>query len=283
MLEAPDWFREAIDTTPEHHDVDVDGTSVHYRAWGPAGAPGVVLIHGGGAHSAWWDHIAPLLTAGHRVVAPDLTGHGDSAWKPEYVRSRWADETVAVSEAAGLDRPVMIGHSMGGWVAVYAGVLHPHAMRSVVAIDSPLNDEPPEEEPLRHRRPGPQTKVYADIQDAVDRFRTVPSQDVLLPYVAEHVAIESLRQVEGGWTWKFDPEVFGDRGWHRDLLPQLTVPATLVRCENGLVSPDMAAKMATKPPAGMPVIDLPEAGHHAMFDQPLALVAALRTLLAVSG
>jgi pimeloyl-ACP methyl ester carboxylesterase len=283
MHESPDWFRRAIDDAPEHHDVEVDGATVHYRAWGPEDAPGVVLIHGGGAHSGWWDHVAPFLAEDHRVIAPDLTGHGDSAWKADYVRSRWADETVAVAEAAGLDRPVMIGHSMGGWVAVYAGVLHPQAMRSIVAIDSPLNDDPPEEEPLRHRRPGPQTKVYASQQDAVDRFRTVPAQDTLLPYVAEHVAIESLRQVEGGWTWKFDPGVFGDRSWHRDLLAQLTVPTVLLRCAHGLVSAEMAAKMTTKIPGGMPVIELADAGHHAMFDQPLAVVTALRTLLATGG
>ena len=75
--QVPDWFARAIAQAPEHRDVVVAGARVAYRAWGPAGAPGVVLVHGGAAHSGWWDHVAPLLT-GHRVVALDLTGHGDS-------------------------------------------------------------------------------------------------------------------------------------------------------------------------------------------------------------
>jgi pimeloyl-ACP methyl ester carboxylesterase len=277
--DVPEWFRRAIDAKPEHHDIDVEGTSVHYRAWGPTGGPGVVLLHGGGAHSGWWDHIAPLLAVDRRIIAPDLTGHGDSARRPQYVRSVWAEEAVAVSEAAGLTRPTMVGHSMGGWVAVYAGVLHPDAMQSIIAIDSPLDDEPPEESPLRPPPQGTAPKVYARREDAVARFRTVPPQESMLAYVADHVALESLREVEGGWTWKFDIGIFGDRVWHRGLLDQLDVPIILLRCEKGLVSPEMATRMAAKPSGGMSVLEIEGAGHHAMFDQPLAVVAALQSLL----
>jgi pimeloyl-ACP methyl ester carboxylesterase len=279
MQEAPDWFRRAIDRRPEHHEIDVQGASVHYRAWGQVGAPGLVLLHGGGAHSGWWDHIAPLLAVDRRVIAPDLTGHGDSARRDEYVRSLWAEEAVAVSDAAGLVRPTMIGHSMGGWVAVFAGVLHPDAMEMIVAIDSPLDTESPEERQPPLRQPGPATKIYASTEEAVTKFRTVPAQSSMLPYVADHVAMESLRQVEGGWTWKFDPAIFGDRAWHRDLLPQLDVPIALLRCENGLVSTEMAVRMAEKPRAGMSVVEIENAGHHAMFDQPLAVVSVLQSLL----
>jgi pimeloyl-ACP methyl ester carboxylesterase len=66
----------------------------------------------------------------------------------------------------------------------------------------------------------------------------------------------------------------------RDLLPDLRCPVALFRCENGLVSPEMAAEMADLVEGPMPVVDLPDAGHHPMLDQPLALVTALRTLLA---
>jgi pimeloyl-ACP methyl ester carboxylesterase len=67
----------------------------------------------------------------------------------------------------------------------------------------------------------------------------------------------------------------------RDLLPRLTAPVALLRCEHGLVGAEMAAEMARLVPGGLPVAALPDAGHHPMLDQPLALVAALRTLLAV--
>jgi pimeloyl-ACP methyl ester carboxylesterase len=260
-----------------HREVTVEGIAVHYRVWGPADAPGVVLVHGGAAHSGWWDHIAPQLT-GHRVVAVDLSGHGDSGRREVYDGHLWAQEVIAAADAEGLHRPVVIGHSMGGWVAVTVGVDFPGHVSAVAVIDSPLNDQPPDEARLRERRRP--HRLYPTVAEAVGRFRTLPLQDVLLPYVREHVARTSLRAVEGGWTWKFDPEFFGNRLLLRDLLPHLGCPATLFRCEHGLVSPEMAAEMARLAPTALPVVDLADAGHHPMLDQPLALVTALRTLLA---
>jgi len=275
-MTPPTWFTRAVAQQPEHRDVVVAGARVAYREWGPAGAPGVVLVHGGAAHSGWWDHVAPLLT-GHRVAALDLTGHGDSDRRATYDPLRWADEVVAV--AAGLDRPVVVGHSMGGWVATTVAARHAAAVSSVVVIDSPLNDAPPDEQRLAERRRP--HRVYPTRDDAVGRFRTLPPQDVVLPYVGEHVARGSLRPVEGGWTWKFDPDFFGNRLRLRDLLPAVGAPLTLLRCEHGLVPAGMAAEMAGLVRAGLPVVELPDSGHHPMLDRPLTLVAALRTLLAL--
>ncbi|MGK5113704.1 MULTISPECIES: alpha/beta fold hydrolase [unclassified Geodermatophilus] len=275
---TPAWFPRALASAPEHRDVPVDGARVHYRAWGEPGRPGLVLVHGGAAHSGWWDHVAPLL-ATHRVVALDLSGHGDSERRDGYGMSQWSREVLAVAAAEELSRPVVLGHSMGGWVALTTGVEHGGAVAGVAVIDSPLDRQPPEEQTLREQ---PRVhKVHADLDAAVARFRTLPPQEAYLPYVREHVARGSLRPVEGGWTWKFDPSFFGTRPSVRQLLPRLAAPAALFRCEHGLVTPEMAAEMAALVPDGLPVVDLPEAGHHPMLDQPLALVTGIRTLLAL--
>ena len=275
---APPWFTRALAAAPEHADVVVDGARIHYRAWGDRELPGLVLIHGGAAHSGWWDHVAPQLSS-HRVVALDLSGHGDSDRREIYDMHQWAREVVAVAEADGIDRPVVVGHSMGGWVAVTTGVDLGDCVKAVAYIDSPLNDQPPEESRLKERqRP---RKVYPSVAEAVARFRTLPEQDVVLPFIREHVARESLHQVEGGWTWKFDPRFWGRRLLLRDLLPQLGGPVALFRCEHGIVSREMVAKMQALVPEYLPVVDIPDAGHHPMLDQPLALVTGLRTLLAL--
>jgi pimeloyl-ACP methyl ester carboxylesterase len=280
--DAPAWFTDAIASKPTRHDIDIDGVRIHYRAWGEATElPGLALLHGGAAHSGWWDHVAPQLAANRRVISVDLSGHGDSEWKPEYDRSQWAREVVAAVRAEHLDPAIFIGHSMGGWVSVFAGVVEPSAVREIIAIDSPFTEVPPEEEPIAARRPP--TKVYASLDDAVPRFRTVPPQDGNLDYVEHHIAIESLREVDGGWTWKFDPGIFGQRGWVRDLLPRLKAPLTLVRCERGMVEDGMVERIGELHPGGVRVALLPEAGHHAMCDQPEALVAMLQSLLATAG
>jgi pimeloyl-ACP methyl ester carboxylesterase len=251
-MSIPTWFAAALAQQPERRDVVVAGARIAYRAWGSTGSPGVVLVHGGAAHSGWWDHVAPLLT-GHRVVALDLTGHGDSDRRAEYDPLLWAREVVAVAA-------------------------HAAEVGSVVVIDSPLNDQPPDEERLRaRRRPH---RVYPTQDEAVGHFRTLPPQDVVLPFVRDHVARGSLRPVEGGWTWKFDPDFFGTRLRLRDLLPAVAAPLTLLRCEHGLVPAAMAIEMAGLTRGPLPVVELPATGHHPMLDQPLALVAVLRTLLA---
>jgi pimeloyl-ACP methyl ester carboxylesterase len=264
---------------PEHREVRVDGTPVRYRAWGPPDGPGLVLVHGGGAHSGWWDHIAPYLGS-HRVVAPDLSGHGDSGRRADYGMQVWAREIATVIAAEGLDRPVVVGHSLGGWVALTTGAAHPDAVSAVAYVDSPLYDQPPEESRLAAgRRPA---RVHPSLAAALARFRPVPGQDVVLPYVGDHIARQSLRRVEGGWTWKFDRAAFGaERPLLRTLLPELELPVALFRCELGLVTPAMAAEMARLVPHGLPVVDVPAAGHHPMLDQPLALVTGLRSLLAL--
>jgi pimeloyl-ACP methyl ester carboxylesterase len=276
--DAPAWFLHAMAQKPALRDVVVEGCAIRYRIWGDTSLPGLVLVHGGAAHSGWWDHVAPLI-GDHHVVALDLSGHGDSGRRPVYELQTWADEVVAVADAAGLDRPVIVGHSLGGWVAVTTGGQHADRVGAVVFIDSPLNDQPPEEEKLRHRRRP--TRVYASVEEAVGRFVTLPEQDSLLPFVREHVAQQSLRAVDGGWTWKFDPAFFGSRPRLRDLLVELAVPAALLRCEHGLVDDAMAREMRELVGGQLPVVALPFTGHHPMLDQPLALVAGLRTLLAL--
>ena len=284
LAEAPDWFVRALATPGERRTSVVVGAEISSLAWGPRGAPGVVLIHGGGANANWWDHIAPALADERRVVAVDLSGHGWSDHRDGYSLERWTDEVVAVAEDGGIaGSPVLVGHSMGGFVAIAAGARHPDRVAGVVVCDSPVTDLDPELSPAAHF--GTTPKVYATIDEAVGRYRTVPPQARYLPFVLDHVARASLRQVDGGWTWRFDRRVFGQfAGQIRSLaLPHLAglrCPFTLLRSQHGLVTADIGTSMRAVLGGRATVVELPEAGHHAMLDEPLVLLAALRTVLA---
>src|SRR5262245_42591860 len=116
---APEWFTRAIETPYEEHRVDVEGCSIRYLCWGERGKPGLVLVHGGAAHAHWWSFLAPQLASQYRVAAPDLSGHGDSGRREAYPREIWAREVMAVAGAAGIvGAPVVIGHSLGGFVSI---------------------------------------------------------------------------------------------------------------------------------------------------------------------
>jgi len=276
---APGWFSAALADEGQERRITVEGTPVAYRAWGDPADRSIVLVHGGAAHSRWWDHIAPLLTGGRRVVAVDLSGHGDSGRRDRYSLDTWAREVLAVvAEAGDAGSSVVIGHSMGGLVTLRLASLAGSRIAGAVAIDSPVRDIAPEDRAARqHRAFGP-LRVYPTREAAVARFRPIPDQPALA-YIADHVAATSIRPAEGGWTWKFDPQVFARDHLTPELLTRLDCRVALFRAEHGLVTPQQGEVLYDRLGRVAPVIEIPAAGHHIMLDQPIALVAALRTLL----
>lgn len=279
MTSVPAWFTDAIATVPGEATTVVDGATIAYRAWGEPGARGIVLVHGGAAHARWWDHVGPLLAANHRVVALDLSGHGDSDRRETYRLDRWAQEVLEVADAAGIgSTPTVIGHSMGGYVTLRVAGLYGDRLAGIVVIDSPVRDITPEERAAaEHRAFGP-LRVYPTREEALARFRPIPDQPIL-PYLASHVAETSIREVEGGWTWKFDPRIFTRPALTPELLTRLKCRVALFQAEHGIVTPETSAVMYDRLGRAAPVIEIPAAGHHVMLDEPLALVTGIRTLL----
>jgi len=283
---APDWFRRALAVPFEDGWVEVRGARVHYLAWGEPDRPGMVLVHGGGAHAHWWTHVAARFHRELRVVAIDLSGHGDSDRRDEYEPEVWAAEVMAVAGASGIaGKPVVVGHSMGGFITILTAALHADDLAGAIVIDSPVA-EPDHEVRAGHlRQEFGHIKTYATVEEAVARFRTVPPQDHYLDYVMDHVARRSLRPVDGGYQWKFDRRIFeqfasGMRGIALPYLGQVRSRLALLRCQHGLITTDIKETMYEAMGRVTPVVELPDAGHHPMLDQPLVLLTAIRALLA---
>lgn len=265
-----------------HLSTVVSGSRISFWRWGPAGRPGVVLVHGGGAHARWWDHVAPWLVTDQRsVVAVDLSGHGDSDHRSEYRLTRWAEEILAAGEHAGLvGPPVLVGHSLGGWSTTVAAADHQLQVRGLILVDARVIDGAdavargvPNLEPRRHR-------TYPTLEAAAARYRPEPTQHGNLEFVVDYLARQSAREVGDGWVWKFDPAVFAQRRPGAEALQRLRCPVCLIRGEHGLVSPDVVAAMQEAVGA-FPVVTVPDAGHHLMLDHPLSLTSSLATVLAL--
>ena len=283
MTDAPSWFTAAIANEPDERTVSVEGADINYLSWGEPGRPGIVFVHGGAAHAHWWSHIAPAFLASHSVAAIDLSGHGDSDRRDEYKLDLWCDEVAAVIADAGFDRPpILVGHSMGGFVTMATAARHAELLAGAIIIDSPVVEVDPEVNVGRATNTFSKEREYEDPRGPIERFRTIPEQDVYLPYVKENVATRSLRlDPDGLWRWKFDSEIFIPR--RRDAaeyLSQITCRVALLRCEHGLVTPDIGDYMYNQLGRVAPVIELPTAGHHPMLDVPLILVTAIRSLIA---
>lgn len=285
-IDSPDWFRRALAVPRTDEYVDVDDRRIHFLAWGERGRRGLVFVHGGGANAHWWTHVAANFADEYRVVAVDLSGHGDSDHRDRYSLEDWTDEVMAAAAAGGVDgRPVVIGHSMGGFITIATAALHPDELDGVIICDSPVTEPDPEVNAHHVRDAFGRERFYATADEAVARFRTVPPQPHYLPYVMDHVARQSLRHTDDGWRWKFDRGVFaqftaGVRSIALPYLSQVTCRVALLRSEHGLVTRDIGDAMSERLGRVAPVIELPEAGHHAMLDEPLIVLTAVRTLLA---
>ncbi|HEX2578101.1 MAG TPA: alpha/beta hydrolase, partial [Aquihabitans sp.] len=163
--------------------------------------------------------------------------------------------------------------------------LHPDDLAGVVVVDSPVIAVDQEVGAAQAGQAFGVPRVYPTLDDALARFRTVPPQRHYLPYVLRHVARRSVHEVPGGWSWKFDHNLFSAFTGHiRNVavpyLPQVRCRFALLRAEHGLVTPDIGASMYEALGRNAPVVEIPEAGHHGMLDQPLVLTTAIRALLA---
>jgi pimeloyl-ACP methyl ester carboxylesterase len=112
-------------------ELDWLGARLRYAVGGDG--PPLVLVHGLGGTIENWRAVAPPLAASHRVLVPDLPGHGHSATLPE-ARSidALAESVLEMADAEGMQDAVWIGHSLGGVVGIRAAVLRPDAVRGLV-------------------------------------------------------------------------------------------------------------------------------------------------------
>lgn len=308
---SPQWFKDAIAKAPERTFVESLGTKLEVLTWGEIGKPGLLFVHGNSAHADWWSFIAPFFAEDYRVASMSLAGMGESDWRERYAFADFADDAEAVSRAAGLyeggRKPTYIGHSFGGGQVFFTAVRRPELMHAAVLVDTGFGP-PPEELARREAQfrenqvrniPTPDRggRVYPTLEAALARFRLMPPQPAENVFIADYIARRSLKRAplpEGekgpdgsgeGWTWRFDPNMWNklDRtGMGASLadLPPTHTPMVHFYGGKSRIVQMRKMGMPSPFPPDMLEIEIPDSHHHVMIDQPLALVAALRTLLA---
>ncbi len=309
---APEWFAQVIRHEPERSRIPVLGAEIELLTWGGTGRPGLIFVHGNTAHADWWSFIAPFFAATHRVAALSVSGMGGSDWREAYSFETFASEIHAAAQAAGLyasgKAPVYVGHSFGGAQVYFSAARHPERMSACLLVDSGFGGPPSPEErermnreaiaagrpPNHWREPrGGPHRVYPSLEMALTRFRFMPPQVPGNLYIADFIARRSLKRApmpeggEAGWTWKFDPSLWSklDRsGWDKPAK-SVAVPLVHIYGDRSAIINRQASNGGQPDPLGpdIPRIIIPDSEHHVMVDQPLALVAALRAVLALWG
>jgi pimeloyl-ACP methyl ester carboxylesterase len=223
---------------------------LHYLDWGNEGAPPVLLVHGGRDHAHTWDWVAEDLRRDHHVIAPDLRGHGDSAWAVGgmYAMADFVLDVAQLLEAVQLFPMTIIGHSLGGAVSLMYTALYPERVSRVVAIEG-LGPSPELLARFRDVAPwqriqnwigemrklaGRQPRRYPDLAAAAARMRE--ENAFLTEAQAEHLTVHgALRNEDGTYSWKFDNYVraLSPYRWDADevrmLWSRVECPTLLLR------------------------------------------------------
>jgi len=301
---SPQWFKDAVAQEPERGFVESLGSKLEVLTWGEIGKPGLLLVHGNSAHADWWSFIAPFFAADYRVTSMSLAGMGASDWRDRYAFSDFADDAEAVARATGLyeggRKPVYIGHSFGGGQVFFAAANHPDRMHAAILVDTGFG--PPPEELAKRQKQMEQvrniptadraSRVYPTVEAALARFRLMPPQPAGNPFIADFIARRSLKRAaleDGsgeGWTWRFDPNMWAklDRTAMSAApggVPKVTVPMAHIYGAQSRIIEGRRSGQPSPLPSRMPEVEIPASHHHIMIDQPLALVSAIRGLLAV--
>ncbi len=223
------------------------GLDYHALEWDGPGDRTYVLVHGFTDLAYGWARVAERLAAHGHVIAPDLRGHGDSAWIGaggyyhfmDYV----ADLDDVIRQTARTEL-VLVGHSMGGSVSSYWAGTRPERLAALVLVEG-LG--PPDmagfDGPTRTamwidawRGARGKAKVMASLDDAVARLKK--HDDLLDDALARELAVHATRPVDGGFAWKHDPlhATFGPytyrvdtatRYWQRITCPTVVVDGAL--------------------------------------------------------
>jgi pimeloyl-ACP methyl ester carboxylesterase len=268
---------------------------LHYVDWGNEAKPLLLLVHGGRDHARSWDWVARELRHDWHVVAPDLRGHGDSAWAigATYSMSEFVFDVAQLVEALGGGPAAIVGHSLGGAVTLqYAGAF-PEKVAKLIVIEG-LGPPPQILERLRDQ---PSWKRLRDWIDQMQGFaarqpRRYPSIDAaaqrmieenafLSEEQARHLTVHGVaRNEDGSYSWKFDNYTRGFPPFRFDesevlaMRARVTCPTLLVRgTESWASDPAKDGRADAFPNAR--VANVEGAGHwvhHDRFDVFLGLV-----------
>jgi pimeloyl-ACP methyl ester carboxylesterase len=277
-----------VQATSKH--LTVNGLAIHYLDWGNAGAPPVVCVHGYTSSAQSFNAPARRFRDRVHLMAPDVRGHGESAWSPteSYQYRDQAGDLAAVVDRLELARFTLIGTSMGGIIAMAYAEAHAARLQGLV-----LNDIGPDVEPGSQRitqTVGARPDEFATLDAAMAYRRQVsPVTASRTLDDQRELALGVLRQRgDGRWVWKMDPAYIRQRvrqgaparpplwaALERVSCPTLVVWGT----ESDVLSESQARRMVDVLPRGELVV-VPGVAHAPTLVEP-AVTAALDRFLGI--
>lgn len=257
----------------------------HYLDWGGSENQTIVFLHGGGLTAHSWDIVCTGLRSGFRCLALDLRGHGESEWSPEmdYAISSHAEDLASFIELCQIDRPIVVGMSLGGKVALRYAL--DHEPLALVLVDA----GPVVQDAGRQRIMDfiTQPDELGSIEEFVERALAFnPRRDPV--QLARSLTKNLMRLPDGKWTWRYDRRHYGRASDEAELSAErrawlsvrsIQCPTLIIRgAESDVLSHDDAIGLAHEFPNAR-LVEIPDAGHTVHGDNPPAFIDALDVFL----
>ena len=263
--------------------VHVNGLRLHFTDWNPTGNETIVMLHGLNVQTHTWDPIAAKLAKNYRVICPDLRGHGDSDWaKDGYRLGTFVADLKELCRLLALDRPIVVGHSLGARIAIgYAGA-HPDDISMLLLSDT--GPEVPREAAMFAR----------DIVGAAFESRGFKDEAAALAFFEEkhpewqpvfrelHVRHQLRKNWAGKLVFKSDPDVFWITGGiGLKEIPHLWEMVAAIQCPTlimwGKTSPFFDDALVERMTSSMKDahVEQFDTGHYIPRERPDEFVAAV--------
>jgi esterase len=266
---------------PGDHQVIIGTTRFHYLDWGGSGTP-ILFLHGGGINAHTWDCVTVMLRDRFRCVALDQRGHGDSEWSPvvDYRIATHVGDIEGFVEALGLQRPIVVGQSMGGLNSIAYATRHSDRLRAMVIVDVAPEISAAGADRIRDFASTPELDSPQAFLERAVKFN--PLRD---PAVLRRSLYYNLRETPSGkWVLKHDQRRRSDdaiRSFTDDRL-QLASEASKIKCPTLLVrgslsdvlTDEAAGKFARSLPDGR-WVRVENSGHNVQGDNPRGLLDAM--------
>jgi len=203
---------------------------------------------------------------------------GASDWRDEYTLEQEVEELFAAAAVGGILKsgsppPIFVGHSYGARAVIRASHLATYPLAGVILVDSAIKQVDFKKVDLVEAK----ARVYPDLASALSRFALLPVQECQNHYLLHDVALAGLVECEGWWRRRFDPNIVMKLGntYAWDALVKPNAPLAMIYAGNmSHVSEETLAERMQALPSGTPFITIPDADHHIMLDQPIALPVA---------
>jgi len=271
----------------QSHNIVLRRQRFHFLEWGAPDAPPIVLLHGGHQSAHSWDLVSLHLARKYRVFALDQRGHGDSEWSRDanYSNNEMSLDAEALMDALELERPILMGHSMGGRNSLLLTRRDPSRLGGLVVVD--IGPEISEEGRklisafVRNNEEFDNLEHFAENVRKYDPYRS-------MEHIERTVKYNMLCRADGKYISKCDstPRRVGiQTGSSEDAVSlddaqAFDIPTLIVRGETSkILTPESAVRFKDALPQGE-LVTVPECGHNVHSQNTHGFIEAIGPFLA---